>query len=195
MIAVAGPLTPARILWLAPHAFALASCSIAWARARRAQRATQPAAALTALEAAFVLDRAFNGRWLLHNLLARLAMADHLYAGRSGPQHLALYLLACAAAAGGGIVLWRFRGRPGAAVAACGGVLSVSLWWVEVISLHAVDGLLYHSLHGVIPVKLAWTACSLMTGAGILWDASSPPAHAGERNNPAAAPPAPLSAS
>jgi hypothetical protein len=147
------------------------------------------------MEAALILDMAFRGRWLLHNLLANLAKADHLYAGRSGPQHIALYLLGCAVAAGIGLALWRFRGRPGGVLAAGGGILSLCLWWVEVVSLHAVDSLLYHPEHGIMPVKLAWAACSLMTGAGILWDSFSAPTHARLRRCTTETPPASPSAS
>jgi hypothetical protein len=55
-------------------------------------------------------------------------------------------------------------------LAACGGILSLCCWCVEVISLHSVDSLLYRSVDGVMVVRLAWATCSLMVGFGMLWD-------------------------
>jgi hypothetical protein len=172
--AFAGSLRPARILGLAPGLFALTSCAAAWVRGRRAPRPNQLASILTLLEAALVLDTIFNGRWLVHNWLEGLAKADNLYAARSGPQHLALELLAYAVAIVAAWSIWRLRRRPGAALAALGGILSAACWCVEVISLHTVDAFLYQTMHGVTLVRLIWAACSLITGVGILWDTFAP---------------------
>jgi hypothetical protein len=171
VIFLARSLSPARIIGLTAFLFALVSCVIAWVRGRgNAPHPRRLAAVLTLLQAALLLDVAFNGRWLLHDMLANVAKASSLYGDRSGPQHVALALLSGAVVTGFGLALWTFRGRPGAALAACGGILSLCCWCVEVISLHAVDGFLYRRVDGVMLVRLAWAACSLMTGAGILWD-------------------------
>jgi len=188
MISNAGLLNPTRIIGLAAYAFALVSCAIAWARGGGSQHRKRLAVILMALEAALLLDSVFNLRWLLHNSLARLAMANHLYGGRSGPQHVALDLLGSAVAVGVASVLWLFRGRPSAWLAATGGIRSVGCWWVEVISLHAVDGLLYRRVDGVMPVRLFWTACSLMMGIGVLWDTFAKDAHAHSGKWPAEEP-------
>ena len=170
MISIAQSLSPTRIIGLTADLFALSSCAVAWVRGRRAHLRTRLAATLTLLEAALLLDLAFNARWLLHNLLANVAIASHLYGERSGPQQVALGLLGFVVVAAIASALWRFRRRPGAALAACGGILSVCCWWVEVISLHAVDSVLYRRVDGVTFIRLAWAACSLMTGVGILGD-------------------------
>jgi hypothetical protein len=177
MTSIVGSLSATRIISLTAYAFALASCAIAWIRALRVSQRRRLAAVLTLLELAIILDLVFNGRWLLHNLLATSAMARNLYGERFGPQHLALDLLGSAAATGIGLALWLFRGRPGAILAASGGVLTWCFWWVEVVSLHTVDTFLYNPVHGVMPVKLAWATCSLMTGAGMLWDTFALPGH------------------
>jgi hypothetical protein len=177
MISTAVLLSPTRIIGLAAYAFALISCAIAWVKGRRSQHRRRLTMILTTLEAALLLDSVFNGRWLLHNSLAHLAMANHLYGKRSGPQHVALDLLASAVAVGVGVVLWLFRDRPGAFLAVTAGILSLSCWWVEVISLHAVDGLLYQRVDGIMLVRLAWSACSVMMGVGMLWDTFGGHAH------------------
>lgn len=177
MGSTAGLLNPTRIIGLAAYAFALVSCAIAWVRGHRSQRRRRLAVILTALETALLLDSVFNGRWLLHDSLSRLAMANHLYGERFGPQHVALDLLGSAVVVGIGFALWLFRGRPGASLAATGGILSLGCWWVEVISLHAVDSLLYQRVDGVMLVRLVWAACSLMMGVGILWDTFAKHAH------------------
>jgi hypothetical protein len=127
-------------------------------------------AVLVVLEAALLLDMVFSVRLLLHNLLAGIATANKLYFMRAGPQQVALGLLGIAVMVGIGLAFRLFRGRPGACLAACGSILSLCFWWVEVISLHAVDSLLYHRVNGVMLVRMAWAACSLMMGVGILWD-------------------------
>ena len=76
MISNAGLLNPTRIIGLAAYAFALVSCAIAWARGGGSQHRKRLAVILMALEAALLLDSVFNLRWLLHNSLARLAMAN-----------------------------------------------------------------------------------------------------------------------
>ena len=164
-------LDPTRIIGLIACLFALVSCGIAWAIVRGAAHRGRLAAALAVFEAALFLDMAFNVRWQLHDLLENEAIARSLYGQRFGPQHVALSLIGCALAAGMGLALWRLRGRAGASLAVCGGILSLSCWCVEVISLHAVDAVLYRTVHGVMFVSLIWIVCSLMTGVGILWDA------------------------
>lgn len=188
MVSTAGLLNPTRMIGLTAYAFALVSCAIAWVRGHRYRNRRRLAAILTALEAALFLDSVCNGRWLLHNSLARLAMANHLYGERSGPQHIALDILGSAVAVGIGFALWLFRGRPGASLAATGGILSLGCWWVEVISLHAVDSLLYRRVDGVMLVRLVWAGCSLMMGVGILWDTFATHAHILSDECPAEAP-------
>jgi hypothetical protein len=154
---------------MAAYLFGATSCCIAWARSGGTLR--RLAALLGALEAGLFLDMVFNGRWLLHGLLANLAIAENLYAERVQPQLAALSLLGAAAAAGMGLALPSLRGRPGASVAVCGAILSSSCWCAEVISLHAFDAAFHAKVKGVMLVSLVWIAGALMTGLGILWEA------------------------
>jgi len=191
MTSVAASLNPTRIIGLASDVFALLSCAIAWAKGRGVPPQRSLAIFLTGLEAAILIDFVFNARWLLHDSLAKLAIAINLYNDRSGPQHVALGLLVTAVAAGVGFTSWLFRDRPGAALAACGGILSSCCWCVEVISLHSVDNLIYRRVDGVTLVRLAWSACSLMTGVGVLWDTFAGRALNHSGNRPKEPPPTP----
>jgi hypothetical protein len=170
MIFLAGWLTPTRSLGMAAYLFGAASCALAAARGGGTSRRGRLAAFLSLLEAGLFLDMAFNGRWLLHDLLENEAIAENLYAQRVGLQLAALGLLGAATAAGIGLALFRLRGRVGASVAVCGVILSLSCWCSEVISLHAFDAVFHSMVNGILLVSLIWVACSLMTGLGILWD-------------------------
>lgn len=177
MIFITGLLNLERIIGFGAYAFALISCAIAWVRGRRFRHQGGVALMLMVLEALLILDSIFKGRWLLHDSLARMAMTHHLYDGRSGPQRVALYLLGCAIVSVIGYALWLCRGRPGASLAVTGGILSCGFWWVEVISLHVIDSLLYRRVYGVMIARYVWAAFSLMTGVGILLDAFAEKAH------------------
>lgn len=170
MISSAGWLNATRTVGLTACVFALVSCAFAWANGRGATRQRRLAAAIGALEAMLLADMALDGRWRLHDLLENESIARNLYVLREGPQDVALGILGVAAVAGIGLVLWGFRGRAGASLAACGATLWLTCWCVEVISLHTVDLVIYREIYGVKLVGGVWIACSLMTGIGILWD-------------------------
>jgi len=174
MISVAGWTTPTRSVGMATYLFAATSCGIAWVRSGPVPRRRRLALFLAALEVGLFLDMVFNGRWLLHDLLEKEAIARNLYVQRVGPQLAALGLLGAAAAATIGLVLRTLRGRAGVSVAVCGVILSLSCWCAEVISLHAVDTVFHSTVNGIMLVSLIWVAGSLMTGLGILWDLRAP---------------------
>jgi len=178
MISIAEWSNPTRIVGLSSNLFALLSCGIARVRGGGAPHGRWLASVLAALEAALFLDMVFDGRWLLHDLLDSEAIASNLYAFRGGPQVAALGLLGGVVVAGIVFTRRRLLGRTGAYLAVCGGILSLSCWCVEVISLHAVDAVLYHIVDEVKVVGFVWIACSLMTSAGILWDAFATNTHA-----------------
>jgi hypothetical protein len=170
MTLIAGWLSATRVIGLTAYLFAAAACGIAWAKGRGTPRRRRLAAVLAVLEAGLFLDMVFSGRWLLHDLLENEAITANLYAQRTGPQLATLGVLGAAAAAGMGLALQCLRGRTGASVAVCGVILSLSCWCAEVISLHVIDTVFYHTVDGVMLVSLIWIVCSLMTGLGILWD-------------------------
>ncbi len=192
MTSLAGWLNPTRFIGLVSYAFAAICCGIAWGKNRKTARGSRLAAVLAIMDAGLFLDLAFSIRWQLHDLLEGEAIRENLYAQRSGPQLAALGLLGAAAAAGIGLAFQRLRGRTGAMMAACGAILSLGFWCVEVISLHATDKVFYHTVDGVMLVSLCWVTCSLMTGLGILWDARAGRANARQGANSPGSPPSSL---
>jgi len=165
-----GWLDPTRIVGLTAYFFAAACCGVAWIEGRGDAGRARFAAVLAALEAGLLLDMAFNVRWRLHDLLEGKAIVEGLYSRRAGPQIATMGLMAAAAVAGMWLAGHRLRGRPGATVAACGVIFSLTCWFAEVVSLHAIDSAFHRVVCGVMAVSLFWAASSLLTGLGILWE-------------------------
>ncbi len=149
---------------------AMASCGyVGWLR-QRSDRSRRLALTLLLVEAGLLVDAIFNLRWRFHDLLANKANALHVYGQRTAPQIIVLALIAGVVGVAAAIGLWHLRQRPGAAMAVAGVILSLGCWAFEVISLHAVDALLYRPIHGVMRVAMIWVLAALMTSFGILSD-------------------------
>jgi membrane-bound metal-dependent hydrolase YbcI (DUF457 family) len=163
-------LSPTRAIGLLAYGTAVSCCAIAWIRTKARHGASQLAAAFTLIESALLLDMVFDLRWRLHQLFVDFAKQEHEYALRRLPQEIVITLLV-------GLLLFSllaarrlFRDTFSARLAVSGVLLSVILWCVEVVSLHAVDHILYHSLGGVMTVTLLWILSCSMTSVGILLD-------------------------
>ena len=126
------------------------------------------AALLTVCDGLLLLDMVFNVRWILHQLFIDEATAVALYASRRGPQTLVLIALVGIVLFGLRAVSHMLRGRSGAVLAASGALLSVSLWCTEVVSLHAVDHILYHSIGNLMTVSFLWIFACMLTSIGVL---------------------------
>lgn len=171
MIASEAWLTPTRATGIAAYGVAMICCGIAWAKDRHLRTVSQLAALLTAIEGALVLDMIFNWRWLLHQQLMDLAQHWNEYDLRRSPQRIAIVVLTVLLVFGVIFALRVLRGRTGALLAVSGVLLSLVLWCTEVVSLHAVDHVLYHLLGPWMVVSLVWVFASLATSVGILVDA------------------------
>ena len=171
MIASEEWLTPTRATGIAAYGVAMACCGIAWARTRRRRTISQLAALLTVIEGALVLDMVFNWRWMIHQELMDLAQRWNEYEIRRSPQLIAIAILAVLLLVGLISALRILRGRAGALLAVSGVLLSLVLWCTEVVSLHALDHVLYHLLGPWMVVSLVWVFAGLMTSVGILIDA------------------------
>jgi hypothetical protein len=171
MIASEAWLTPTRATGIAAYGVAMICCAIAWAKGRRLRTVSQLAALLTAIEGALVLDMIFNWRWLLHQQLMDFAQRWNEYDLRRSPQRIAIVVLAVVLVLGLMFTLRVLRGRAGALLAVSGVLLSLVLWCTEVVSLHAVDHVLYHFLGPWMLVSLVWVCAGLATSVGILIDA------------------------
>jgi hypothetical protein len=171
MIASEEWLTPTRATGIVAYGVAMVCCGLAWARTRRLRTNSQLAALLTAIEGALVLDMVFNWRWMIHQQLMDFAQRRNEYEIRRSPQLIAIAILAVLLLVGLFAALRILRGRAGALLAVSGVLLSLVLWCTEVISLHALDHLLYHLLGPWMLVSLVWVFAGLMTSVGILIDA------------------------
>jgi hypothetical protein len=171
MIASEEWLTPTRATGIVAYGAAMACCGVAWARTWRLGTISQLAVLLTAIEAALVLDMVFNWRWMIHQELMDLAQRWNEYELRRSPQVIAIAILAVLLLVGLIFALRILRGRAGALLAVSGVLLSLVLWCTEVISLHALDHVLYHPLGQWMLVSLMWVFAGLMTSVGILIDA------------------------
>ncbi len=171
MIASEVWLTPTRATGIAAYGIAMICCGLAWARTRGLRTASQLAALLAVIEGALVLDMLFNWRWMIHQELMDLAQRWNDYDVRRSPQRIAIAILAVLFLVGLIAALRIFRGRMGALLAVSGVLLSLVLWCTEVVSLHAMDHILYQSLGPWMAVSLVWVFAGLITSVGILIDA------------------------
>jgi hypothetical protein len=171
MIAIEEWLTPTRATGIIAYGVAMVCCGIAWARTRRLRTIAPLAALLTVVEGALVLDMVFNWRWMIHQQLMDLAQRWNEYDIRRSPQRIAIAILAVLLLVGLIAALRILRGRGGALLAVSGVLLSLVLWCTEVVSLHALDHVLYHLLGQWMVVSLVWVFAGLMTSVGILVDA------------------------
>ena len=168
MIQIGERITLAGATGAAAYAAAAICCGLAWARAKSQGSGSRLAASVIILEGFLLLDLILNLRWRLHDFLAGKAMHLHLYGVRRGPQTLALFVLAgllCLSLLPASVLL---RQRTGAFFAVFGASLSLILWCTEVISLHAVDHVLYHNVGPLTVVSLVRICVCLITSAGIL---------------------------
>jgi hypothetical protein len=170
MIASEEWLTPTRATGIAAYGVAMICCGVAWAKAGRLRQVFRLAALLTAIEGVLVLDMIFNWRWIIHQQLMDLAQRLQEYETRRFPQRIAIAILALLLLVGMIYALRIFRGRMGALLAVSGVMLSLIVWCTEVVSLHAVDHVFYHSLGPWMVVSLVWVFAALMTSVGILID-------------------------
>jgi hypothetical protein len=170
MIASPEWIGPTRAAGLAAYATALICCGIAWIRPKAGRKTSRLAAVLMLIESILLLDMAFNWRWKLHQALMDFAVRQHEYNQRGLPQLMVVILLV-ALLLFGWLTAWRsLRGRGTTLLAVSGALLSLVLWCIEVVSLHAVDHVLYYSVDGVMAVTLLWVLSCTMTSIGILLD-------------------------
>ena len=125
-------------------------------------------ALLTVFEGCLLLDIVFNVRWNLHQLFMDEATTLTLYASRRGPQALVLIALVGVFLFGLRMTSQRLRGRGGAIFAVSGALLSLVLWCTEVVSLHAVDHIMYHPLGKLMTVSFLWILACTLTSFGVL---------------------------
>lgn len=168
MRTVAEWLTPVRASGMAAYLVAAALCGVAWVRARRDKQIARLTVILGILNTALFFDIVFDWRWKLHDLLEGQAMANHWYNQRHWPQAGSLTVLGVLLLVGMGAAGRRFSSNPGVVLAIWGALLSIGAWSTEVISLHAMDAVLYHRIGPLMTVNFVWMLACTMTSIGIL---------------------------
>lgn len=168
-------LSPTRTAGLAAYTASMLACVWRWAKCREIDASRGLYAKLALVQFCLLLDMAFDGRWKLHDLGVRVATKLGVYDLRSTLQVLVLMALSLALALLSALIFYRFRRRIGAALALTGTTLSVGLWCVECVSLHAVDGVLYRLVGVVMMVSLVWGGLALVTSLGVWLDFSMHP--------------------
>ena len=148
-------LNPVKAGGMATYLLASVACGVTAVKTVT-PRISRLAAVLGLIQAALLLDIAFDWRWRLYDWLRSLAESHHWYEQRHWPQIFVLATLAAALAAGMAAARRRFRSLPGAALAVEGTLLSIGCWMVEVISLHATDSILYHHVGRLMIVSFVW---------------------------------------
>jgi hypothetical protein len=159
---------PTRAAGVAAYGVALACCVFAWSQAKGDSAKSRLAALLTVCDGLLLLDMVFNVRWILHQFFLDEATAVALYASRRGPQTLVLVALAGVFLFGLRRAAQKLHGRGGAVLAVSGVLFSVTLWCTEVVSLHAVDHILYRSIGNLMTVSFLWIVACMLTSIGVL---------------------------
>jgi len=132
-------------------------------------------AVLSGVQLALLLDMAFEWRWKLHAWSMRTAMAYGVYDSRRLPQLLALAALAAGMVFCCVLIMKRLHHNRGAAIVLVGTLLSLGLWWVEVVSYHPIDMVLYRMIGKAMLVGFIWIGFALVTCLGVWIDSRSFP--------------------
>lgn len=139
-------------------------------RAGHAPEEARLAAWLTVLETFLFLDMLFNWRWALHTHLMRLAMIYGRYEQRQYVQMAALVLLIALVIYAVRLMARKQRSRAGA-VAACSGLATLACWFLEIISLHVIDAVLYRRIGGFMVIAFIWLALGVTIAISIQFEA------------------------
>jgi hypothetical protein len=169
-------LSATRMTGLFSYAASFGACAWRWFAEGRRGRPSGEFLLLAAAQLGLVLDIAFDIRWKLHEFWMTRAMEMHLYGERREPQLVALVLLVGLLLGGAVWILRRFRGRVGLALALSGTMLSIGLWFCEMLSYHFMDIVLYSMVGKLMLVSFLWVGLAMTTCCGVWLDTVSSPA-------------------
>jgi len=159
--------TRTSIAGLLSFSTATASGCIAWWRLRNLPTIAGSIAWVAALESLLLLDMAVNGRWILHENMMQFALHQGFYAQRRGIQIAGLTILIAVFAFWTVILFRRLRGRRSATIAAWSALLSFGMWCVELVSLHAIDAVLYRKIGGFMVIAFVWMVLGATTAISL----------------------------
>lgn len=118
-----------------------------------------------AINAVLAIECVFGLRHRIHDLAVHLM--GPLYADRGSVQILLMGLI-LALLAGSGMLLLLSKRRLAPAHVTSATLLAVALFSIEVISLHAVDAVLYRFVGDVMVIGWLWLALALVIAIGAL---------------------------
>jgi hypothetical protein len=175
MVAYHEWLSPTRLTGLTAFTASLLACVWRWVMYRKRDVSRRLYAVLAGMQLCLLLDMAFDWRWKLHDLGVRVTTGLGIYDLRQTSQLLALAVLFLTVVLFSIFIFYKFRRRLGLALALTCTLLSVGLWWVECVSLHYLDEVLYRMVGVVMMVSLMWVGLALVTCLGIWLDGSRRP--------------------
>lgn len=158
--------TPVKTSGMAAYLTASAVCGLAAARAP-GMRVPRLASILCAVDFALFVDITFDLRWKFYAWFKGAAIRHNVYSERSEPQLVALIALAVGLLLLAVRLCRRFASIRGAPLAVCGGLLSIGCWLTELISLHAMDAVLYRRTGALMVISFVWMLACAMTAGGI----------------------------
>jgi hypothetical protein len=165
--------TRTSVAGLLSFGIAALSSGIALFRLRNVAAVAWPAAWIAALESLLMLDMAMDARWALHGNVMQFALRRGFYAQRHGIQIAGLTILFAILLFGAAIITCRLRSMPGAIVAAWSALLALTMWCVELVSLHEIDAVLYHKVGGFMVIAFVWMILGATTAISIQLEASA----------------------
>lgn len=164
--------TPTSVAGLLSFGIATLSSGIALFRLRNVPAVAWPVAWIAALESLLLLDMAMDARWALHGNVMQFALHRGFYAQRHGIQIAGLTILFAILVFGAAMMTRRLRDRLGALVAAWSALLALTMWCVELVSLHEIDAVLYHQVDGFMVIAFVWMILGATTAISIQLEAS-----------------------
>jgi hypothetical protein len=141
-------------------AFAAAAGACAWAARRTRERAAVPWRWLAVANAGFTAEIVLGLRHEVHGAVDALLQANGWYAQREPLQQGLLVVALLAGGAGLVALLRACRSQRAAAPAVLASGVVGALFALELISLHAIDALLYRRIGPLMLIALLWAACA-----------------------------------
>lgn len=154
---------PTQILGVLVFVAAALACALAARRSRG--RAASVWKLLAVLQIVFVAEIVLGLRHLIHGVVDAFLQDRGWYAQRQ-PVQLGLLAVALLAGGAGLVAVLRWcRSHRAAAPAVLASCAVLGLFALEMISLHAIDAVLYRLIGPVMLIALLWAACAAVVVA------------------------------
>lgn len=154
---------PTQILGVLAFAAAAVACALAARRSRGQAASVWKLLAL--LQIVFVIEIVLGLRHQIHGGVDAF-LQDRGWYDQRQPVQLGLLAVALLAGVAGGVAVLRWcRSHRAAAPAVLASCAVVGLFALEMISLHAIDAVLYRLIGPVMLIALLWVACAAVVVA------------------------------